>query len=114
MTWPDGWCRSIQTNAFRTGIAATVAIDIETKDSAPVDLLDEEEYSESEWWFSAADSHYEAKKSHFQSLIIEVTFDRFVNLLVRGIRIGYCQTLMGPPGAPRGWGPGVVVRIVGI
>ena len=44
---------------------------------------------------------------------MKVTYDRFVNLLVRGIRIGHCQTLMGPPGAPRGWGPGVVVKIFG-
>ena len=61
-----------------------------------------------------ADSHYEVKKSHFQSLIVEVTFDRLVNLLVRGIRIGHCQTLMAPPGAPRGWGLGVVEKIFGI
>ena len=52
--------------------------------------------------FSAADSHFEAKKSHFQNLIIVFTFDVFVNVLVRGIKTGNYQTLMAPPGAPRG------------
>ena len=47
-------------------------------------------------------SHFEAKKFHFQNFIIVVTYDVFVNILVRGIKTVNCQTLMAPPGAPRG------------